>query len=346
LREFRRITQLARSSKKAAILSHRNADPDALCSAYALHHLLRQLNKRIKIHLIAPEGVSRVTRQVLTRIRMKIHEPLNIDGYDAIFTVDTNTLAQLGRYEALMRSFDRPIVVIDHHNPDPETLKISSHVISDESATSTAEIIYRLYVALGLRPSRNVALALFLGIAYDSRHFALASSRAFRIASELVSVGFDARKAMRLLQVPMSESEKIARLKGSQRLLLRRVKGWALAATHVGSHQASVARALITLGADVAIVAGEKKGRLRISLRSTQEFYERTAIHLGRDIARPIGEMVEGTGGGHALSSGVCGHGEVKAALEKCLDAVTKKLQQKEANTTGGSSSGSTNTHL
>lgn len=318
------------ASRRVAILSHQNADPDALCSAYALCFLLRRLNKKIKVHLIAPEGVSRVTRQVLGKIKMRIREPQDLKGYDAIFTVDTNTLSQLGRYEALLEKFEGPIVVIDHHNPDPRTLEVSSYVISDERASSTAEIVYRSYKDFRLRPGRTVALALFLGIAYDSRHFALASSDVFRLVSELISVGLDARKAMRLLQVPMTESEKIARLKGSQRLMLSRVKRWALVTSQVGSHQASVARALVMLGADVAIVAGEKKGRLRVSLRSTQDFYDKTGIHLGRDVARPAGELVKGAGGGHALSSGVCGYGEAKVALERCLNAITERLQEKD----------------
>jgi len=324
---------LVKASRRTAILSHQNADPDALCSAYALCFLLRRLNRKIEVHIVAPEGVSRVTRQVLTKIKMRIREPQDLKSYDTIFTVDTNTLSQLGRYEALVKKFEGPIVVIDHHNPDPRTLEVSSYIISDERASSTAEIVYRFYKDFGLRPRRVVALALFLGMAYDSRHFALATSDVFKLVSELVSVGFDARKAMRLLQVPMTESEKIARLKGSQRLFLKRVKGWAIVTSQVGSHQASAARALIMLGADVAIVAGEKKGRLRVSLRSTQDFYDKTGIHLGRDVARSVGELVKGAGGGHALSSGVYGYGEARVALERCLDTITEKLQEGRTDT-------------
>ncbi len=322
---------MVKASRRVAILSHQNADPDALCSAYALSFLLKKLNKRIRVHLVAPEGVSRVTRQILGQVRMRLQEPKNFESYDAVFTVDTNTLSQLGKYESLLEKFEGPVVVIDHHNPDPRTLEASSYIISDERASSTAEIVYGFYRELGLRLRRVVALALFLGIAYDSRHFALATSEVFKLTSELVSRGLDARKAMRLLQVPMTESERIARLKGSQRLFLKQVKGWVLATSHVGSHQASVARGLIMLGADVAIVAGEKKDRVRISLRSTQDFYDKTGIHLGRDVARPVGDLIKGAGGGHALSSGVYGYSKAIAVLEKCLNAITERLQEERA---------------
>ena len=280
--------------------------------------------------MVAPEGVSRVSRQVLSQVRMRLQEPKNLESYDVIFTVDTNTISQLGRYESLLEKFEGPVVIIDHHNPDPRTLKASSYVICDERASSTAEIVYRFYRELRLHLKRLVALAIFLGIAYDSRHFALATSEVFKLTSELVSKGLDARKAMRLLQVPMTESEKIARLKGSQRLSLKHVKGWVLVTSHVGSHQASLARGLIMLGADVAIVAGEKKSRVRISLRSTQDFYDKTGIHLGRDVARIVGDLINGAGGGHALSSGVYGYGKAMAALDKCLSTITQRLQSEE----------------
>jgi len=320
---------LIKTSRRVAILSHQNADPDALCSAYALSFLLKKLNKRIKVHLVTPEGVSRVTRQVLSHIRMRLQEPQNLKSYDVVFTVDVNTVSQLGKYQALLEEFEGPIVVIDHHNPDPRTLEIASYAFFNERFSSTTQIIYRFYRELGLRPRRSVAFALFLGIAYDTRHFALATSEVFKVTSELVARGVEAHKAMKLLQVPMMESEKIARLKGSQRLLIRRVKGFVLVTSHVGSHQASVARGLIMLGADVAIVAGEKKGRVRISLRSTQDFYDRTGLHLGRDVGRPVGELIQGAGGGHALSSGVNGYGEAKVALEKCVNAITDRLEKK-----------------
>jgi len=279
------------------------------------------------VHLITPDGVSRVSRQILSRIPMRPLQPEDLRSYDIVLTVDTNTVSQLGKYQSLLEEFKGPIVVIDHHNPDPRTGKIATHSFPNDEASSTTQIVYGFYRDFRLLPRRLVAFAIFVGLAYDTRHFALASSKAFQIAGELVSRGIDARKAMRLLQVPMTDSEKIARLKGSQRLLIRRVKGWLLAMSHVGSHQASVARALIMLGADVVIVAGEKKNQVRVSLRSTQDFYDKTGIHLGRDVARPVGALIQGAGGGHGLSSGVYGCGKAKVALERCVEAIEKNLE-------------------
>jgi len=330
LRDFRRILKLIKKSRRVAILSHQNADPDALCSGYALALLLKTINRKTQAHLVAPEGVNKVTRQVLDHIRMKLRQPTNLEAYDLIFTVDTNTLSQLGEYQEHLKKYKGPIITIDHHSPDPTTLRISTYSFSNERATSTAQIVYSFYENLRIPMRRSAALALFLGIAYDTRHFMLATSEVFGIAASLARRGVNALDAMRLLQVPMAESERMARLKASQRLIITRIGEWILASTHVGSHQASVARALVMLGADVAIVAAEKKRQVRMSLRSTQEFYDQTKVHLGRDVAKKVGELIQGAGGGHALAAGICGQVEKEAALERCLNTVREEIVSKK----------------
>lgn len=328
LRGLQGVVKLVRVSKRAAILLHQNADPDALCSGYALGYLLKKLNKKISVDVVASGGANKVAKEVLNHVHVRLHEPEDLKAYDIVLTVDTNTFPQLGIYAKHLEGFEGEIVIVDHHNPDPNTCRASSHALLNENATSTAEIIYDVYKALRIPLTKSIALALFFGIAYDTRHFALATSEVFQIVADLVEAGIDTRKAMRILQIPMTESEKMARLKASQRLQITRVGQWILASTHVGSHHASVARALTMLGADVAVVAGGKKRQTWASLRSTQGFYNETGIHLGRDVARPVGELIRGTGGGHALSSGICGEGTGEMVLEECLNIMIKRLER------------------
>ena len=61
----------------------------------------------------------------------------------------------------------------------------------------------------------------------------------------------------------MDLSEKIARLKASQRMKVYRKGDWIIATAEVSSFQASVARGFLNLGADVAIIVGEKKGKIK-----------------------------------------------------------------------------------
>jgi nanoRNase/pAp phosphatase (c-di-AMP/oligoRNAs hydrolase) len=83
---------------------------------------------------------------------------------------------------------------------------------------------------------------------------------------------------------------------------------------------------MIELGAHVTAVAGEKNGAIEISLRSCMEFHKETNIHLGRDIAKPLGEYLHGMGGGHATAAGVNGEGSIEIGLERCLRLLKEKL--------------------
>jgi nanoRNase/pAp phosphatase (c-di-AMP/oligoRNAs hydrolase) len=124
----------------------------------------------------------------------------------------------------------------------------------------------------------------------------------------------------------MDFSERVARLKASRRAKVFRIGRWIVALSHVSAFQASAARALIDLGAHVAVVAGEKNGKTEISLRCTREFHERTSIHLGKDIAKPLGEYLSGMGGGHSTAAGVNGTGDAELGLKRCLRLLKQTL--------------------
>ena len=81
------------------------------------------------------------------------------------------------------------------------------------------------------------------------------------------------------------------------------------------------------LGAHLALVAGKKGEKLEISLRCTKEFNNKTGIHLGKDIAQPLGNYLSGIGGGHASAAGVNGEGKIEDALNHSLVIIKQLLQ-------------------
>jgi nanoRNase/pAp phosphatase (c-di-AMP/oligoRNAs hydrolase) len=179
---------------------------------------------------------------------------------------------------------------------------------------------------MGLKPGGNEAKALFLGIAFDTRHFVLAHSTTLKNIAELIDIGVNAQETLPLLSLPMDFSERVARLKASRRTRLFKIGEWIIALSHVSAYQASAARAMIELGAHAAAVAGEKDGKLEISLRSSLEFCKQTGIHLGKDVAKPLGEYLHGMGGGHATAAGVNGEGDIELGLRRCLSLLKEKL--------------------
>ena len=307
--------------RKAVILCHHNADPDAVCSAIALSELLKALRPELDVECYSPDGVSKLSRRLLEHFSFVFSETVDLGLADAIFMVDTNNTEQLEELKEPVEERARkvPLIVIDHHVRHPSTERIAAIYIVDDKASSTCELIYRLYEELGVPLSKRVAEALFLGIAYDTRHLLLAGAGAFLTIARLVEAGARPRELIPLLSMEMDYSERVARLKACMRARVFRFGHWLVAVSHVSAFQASAARALIGLGAHLAIVAGEREGRLRVSMRATNDFASKTGVHLGRDLARPLGEFIGGMGGGHALSAGANGEGEPEEAVEYCL---------------------------
>ena len=327
--QIKRIINLIeeKNAKLVVLLCHHNADPDAICSAYALSSLLKRLKPEIEVEVAAAQGASRLSKHLLNYIPASLVDEPRIESADVIIILDTNTIQQLNDWVERIKNAKAPIIVIDHHASHPETEKLATLVIADEDASSTCEIIYRLYKEAEITPSKDEALALFLGIAFDTRHFILANSATLKVAAELVDAGVNVQEAFRMLSLPMDPSERIARLKACQRAKLMKIDDWIIALSHVSAFQASAARALISLGADLAVVAGQVDDAVRISLRCTNEFHEKTGIHLGRDIAKPLGDYLHGMGGGHSISAGVNGVGDVEAALKKCVRILREKIR-------------------
>ena len=327
--QIKRIINLIeeKNAKLVVLLCHHNADPDAICSAYALSSLLKRLKPEIEVEIAAAQGASRLSKHLLNYIPASLVEEPRIESADIIIILDTNTIQQLNDWVERIKNAKAPIIVIDHHASHPETEKLATLVIADEDASSTCEIIYRFYKEAEITPGKDEALALFLGIAFDTRHFILANSATLKVAAELVDAGVNVQEAFRMLSLPMDLSERIARLKACQRAKLMKIDGWIIALSHVSAFQASAARALISLGADLAVVAGQVDDAVRISLRCTNEFHEKTGIHLGRDIAKPLGDYLHGMGGGHSISAGVNGVGDVEAALKKCVRILREKIR-------------------
>jgi len=167
-------------------------------------------------------------------------------------------------------------------------------------------------------------------MAFDTRHFVIASSATFKAIADLIDNGVNAQEALAMLAIPMDFSERVARVKACRRAKIIRINNWIVAFSHVSAFQASAARALTDLGAHMSAVAGQKGENIEISLRCTREFSEKTGIHLGRDIAKPLGETLKGMGGGHAMAAGVNGTGEIKVGLKRCLRLIKENLAKNE----------------
>ena len=318
---------MLRNADSVLIIGHQNSDPDAVCSAYAFSAFARKVNRRLRPSFASPEGVSKLSKRIIsTYVPLTVDEQPDLSKFKLIVTVDTNTLQQLGELRQPVTRSGKPLVMIDHHAPHPESAKAATLVICNEESTSTCEIILDMFTSYHTQPNRKVCQALLIGLLVETGHMAIATKRTYAAACNLIDAGADPENALSVTRPVMEESERVARVKSAQRLRLEKINQWLIATSEVGSYHASAARGLIALGAHIAVVAGKRNDDLTISLRCTQEFVERSGMHLGTDVASVIGKRMGGMGGGHATAAGANVKGEVNEALKLATSLIREFL--------------------
>ncbi|MFX0069169.1 MAG: bifunctional oligoribonuclease/PAP phosphatase NrnA [Promethearchaeota archaeon] len=311
--------------RNALLLCHQNADPDAILSAFAFAKLLRKKFSKIKTELAA-ESQNKVSKKFTDYLNISLKSKISSMNFDIVFLLDTNNLAQLGALKEMVESLKAPIVIIDHHTPHPQAHDIATLQLLDESCSSTAEIIYRLYREAGAKITSTEAFALLAAMVYDSRRFLIAGKDTFLTVVQLTSHGANYSKVISLLQTPLDNSERIARFKAVKRMKLHKFDDWIVATSKVSAYEASACRALIDIGADIAIVGAEHEKIVRISGRARPIIYKRTGLHLGKHVMIPVGPIIGGEGGGHPTAAGCNGTKNLKKGMSKIIQLIKNHL--------------------
>lgn len=313
--------------KKIVVSFHQNGDPDAVGSAVALYEILKKkYGCRVKILF---DSISKISSILLEEVNMQLEYLSDFrDQFEYIILVDTNNPAQLGNV-LVNEDFNKKAFLIDHHIPHSEIESFSlSHLIKPDY-TSTSEIIFETAEKLKVKLSQNAKFLLLAGIIYDSRRFLIAGERTLWAAHKLRGRGVDYNRVLSILNPPKDRSERIARLKSVKRMELYEIGDWLLSVSKVGSFEASACRALIDVGADIAIVVNADEGQVRISSRASKEFTNQTGINLAKDLMEPIGPIIKGQGGGHISAAGSNGTENSDEALEKIKELLSQKLKIK-----------------
>lgn len=162
----RRLVEIARTRKKALILTHDNPDPDSIATALALAQIFKEkagLESTVAYGGIIGRAENRALLKVL-KLPVVPLSRVDFDEYDFIVICDTQP--EMGNHSLPPRCF--PDAIFDHHPERPESrLAAVAEVGGVYGATSTIAVEYMR--ALGVEPTREVATALFYGIKADTR---------------------------------------------------------------------------------------------------------------------------------------------------------------------------------
>lgn len=314
--------------KRVGVICHRHADPDAYMSAFAISRLIAKTSPAARVDVIIPDGMSLLTRRLAESFKLENLVEGGGDGaeYDLLVAVDIGHTELLKDWSGQLKASRGVKVLIDHH-PIQEGSPYD-HMVVDTAASSASEIVARLFRDLGVQMEAQTAQAILLGIMFDSQHLLIAKEGTLREVVRLLDRGASIDDARLLLRSPPDYGEVVAKLKSARRLKPYKVAGWVVVTTTVGSFQSNVARSLVSMGADVAIVTGETGGETRGSLRANQRFWDSTKIHLGTDVAAAVARD-GGFGGGHpTAASFTCSLPEDKAA-EGALALLATLLKEK-----------------
>ncbi|AGB05302.1 exopolyphosphatase-like enzyme [Aciduliprofundum sp. MAR08-339] len=279
---------------------HKNADLDALSSAYYLSEVLGD-------SVIVSDGLDKFAKNAAQVLDIPVKD--NVDGYyEKIITVDTASREQLGKFGDM-----RIDAVYDHH--ESNNIEARERYVN-AGYPSCAEMVYDIH---RIMPSRKAAMLLIAGIISDTVWFRHANARTMQIVGELMGeYGINMKDLINLVELPINFGEKISVLKGFQRLIYRSVGDKIAIATRVSANESTVAMALLTY-ADVVLVASSRKNMVRIIGRSRE-------LNL-LEIFAQISEDFSCSYGGHRKAAGMSCMGDAEAILKASLKLASERLK-------------------
>jgi len=310
------------SYRRVVLLCHPNADPDCIGSAYAIQSALGARDPSVTVSILAPDGVNTASSKLVEYLNVKFAGSLD-EACELLVLVDMPSLDQLPEVKEIVVRRKIPYAIIDHHTEEPGCLDgaVYSRLMR---TSSTCEIVYRSVPKKYL--DRRAIQALLTGLVYDSRRFLIQPNASIRAALKMVRRGADFALALEMLLNEQDISERIARLKGVARVRLYRARDWIFATSSIGAFEASVARSLTDLGADLALVASSDGGKSRITGRLNERFHRATSLNLASCVMHPLAERFSGTGGGHPSAASANLSAQPEEAIAVALALISEKL--------------------
>jgi len=322
--DLERIAGALRDGDRFLLTTHEGPDGDALGSLLGLHQLLGQMGKDSVMFLAAKEFPLPIEYRFLPLADVFHEPPADVKDRTLVF-LDCGNIDRMP-VDFLQRDGAR-ILNIDHHH---DNTRFGTLDLVDTEASCTAEIIWRLAKLLDLRITREIAMALYVGLVTDTGKFMYENTDpdSHRMAAELIEAGVNVDEIYRRLyeRVPIEKAKLVARAISK----IERFDGGRLALTYISreDYAATGASDLMTEGIidhvralDGTVVAGVVRDKTeggrtarKVSLRSSDGAVDVSAI------ARDQG------GGGHMRAAGFSTDLAYPELVEFLREQVAKQL--------------------
>jgi phosphoesterase RecJ-like protein len=205
-----------RSRERFLLTAHEGPDGDALGSLLGMHHLLGQLGKDSVMFMAAKEFPLPIEYRFLP-LEEVFHEPPADMADRTVIFLDCGNIDRMP--VEFLSEGDNFRINIDHHH---DNTRFGDVNLVEVGASSTAEIVYELAVALGAEITAEIAAALYVGLITDTGKFMYENTNAHthRIAADLIDAGVAVDDTYRRLyeHVPIEKLRLLSRaLEGIQR---------------------------------------------------------------------------------------------------------------------------------
>jgi phosphoesterase RecJ-like protein len=314
--------ELIRGANRILIITHISPDGDAIGSLLGMGHLVRQLHKE-EVVLALDDGVP----EKYGFLPGAADIVRSAEGsFDLILILDCSDDRRGGQVLQSNWLEGIPLINIDHHITNTEFGTIN---IVRVDAAATAQIIYWLAEAWGLKVDDDVALCLLTGLVTDTLCFRTSNvtPKVMEDAAALMEAGADLSTITR--QAVNRKSYEAIRYWGAmlQTVHLEERVIWAVAsngtrqrAGYRSNGDASLVTFLATAWeADIALTLAETdEGRIEVSMRAKPGFdVSGVALELG--------------GGGHPAAAGATVDGPLEEAAERVLARVKRAHREQAA---------------
>ncbi len=293
-------------NSQLAIGVHRNADLDALCSAYALSTVFS--NSQI----VAPDEMN-VPAKNFARdfgITVKEFKKVRREEFEGLIVVDSGSFVMIEEARKW-----KIILLIDHHQKAPDDERITAEIeVWDGNSPSACQIVSSLLPEM----DGKVAFALAVGIVSDTARFRSGNMQSFGELARLMKIcGKSYTDILNYAEPEREVDEKVAILSAMAKANVITYRNFVIATTVVPKNEGDASSAL-TEYADVAFSASwrDEEKETRVSARA------RKSIPFAlNELMREIGAQFAATGGGHARAAGANAKARPEEVLRFCVEA-------------------------
>ena len=307
---------LLQEAQNIVITAHVNPDGDAIGSSLGVMHYLRDLGKQVRV--VIDDDI-----------------PRNFAFLNACDIIEKPTVAETGEKEPidllliLDTSIDRIGDVMEAFLPT-RILNIDHHVTNslacpavylDADSAATAEIIYQLLQEMDAKITKDIAMAVYTGLATDTGFFRFPNTTPFtmRAAADLlergaepgiISEAVEAKPFVRVIGMAKA-------LEGAELLFGGKLAGIFLdraAAESLDSTEGLIDSLRVIEGTDVSVLLKWKEdGVFRVSMRSKKTNVSKVAAAF--------------SGGGHERAAGCTLKMNFIEAKRTILEALEKAME-------------------